>query len=120
MVATLGGTGTLHGVVLGAVGVRRACGTQLSNLSPRYWQLGLGLVLMASVLVLRGGIAGGLARLRRRRGAVTAPALQTRGLEVRFGSFTAVGGVDLSVAPGARHALIGPNGAGKTTLRPLR
>ena len=66
MVATLGGTGTLHGVVLGAVGF----GTlrdYLSNLSPQYWHLGLGLVLMASVLVLRGGIAGGLSRLRWRR-----------------------------------------------------
>jgi ABC-type branched-subunit amino acid transport system ATPase component len=28
----------------------------------------------------------------------------------------AVDGVDLAIAPGARHALIGPNGAGKTTL----
>ena len=43
-------------------------------------------------------------------------ALQSRGLDVRFKSFVAVGGVDLSVMPGARHALIGPNGAGKTTL----
>ena len=63
MVTTLGGTGTLHGVVLGAIGF----GTlrdQLSSLSPRYWNLGLGLMLMASVLVLRGGIAGGLSRLR--------------------------------------------------------
>ena len=47
---------------------------------------------------------------------MTPPALQTRGLEVKFGNFTAVGGVDLAVAPGARHALIGPNGAGKTTF----
>jgi branched-chain amino acid transport system ATP-binding protein len=44
------------------------------------------------------------------------PALETRGLEVRFGRFVAVGGVDLAVTPGSRHALIGPNGAGKTTF----
>ena len=44
------------------------------------------------------------------------PVLETRGLTRRFGGFTAVDGVDLSLAPGARHALIGPNGAGKTTL----
>ena len=64
MVATLGGTGVMHGVVLGAAAfgyVRDA----LSNLSPKYWQLALGLVLMASVLFVRGGIAGGLARLAR-------------------------------------------------------
>ena len=47
---------------------------------------------------------------------MTAPALEARGLEVHFGSFVAVGGVDLAIPPGARHALIGPNGAGKTTL----
>jgi branched-chain amino acid transport system ATP-binding protein len=33
-----------------------------------------------------------------------------------FGALRAVDGVDLAVAPGARHALIGPNGAGKSTL----
>jgi branched-chain amino acid transport system permease protein len=64
MVATLGGTGHIHGVVLGAA----AFGTikdQLSTVSPKYWHLGLGLVLMASVFVMRGGIAGGLASLGR-------------------------------------------------------
>ncbi|CDM24179.1 ABC transporter ATP-binding protein [Castellaniella defragrans] len=44
------------------------------------------------------------------------PVLQTHGLVRRFGGFVATDNVDLSVAPGARHALIGPNGAGKTTL----
>ena len=44
------------------------------------------------------------------------PALQTKGLSVSFGQFTAVDDVNFSVAPGARHALIGPNGAGKTTF----
>jgi branched-chain amino acid transport system ATP-binding protein len=59
---------------------------------------------------------------------VNAPALNTRDLVKTFGTFAAVGGVDLAIAPGARHALIGPNGAGKTTfinlltgvLRPTR
>ena len=43
-------------------------------------------------------------------------ALQTIGLEKRFGGIRATDGVSLALQPGARHALIGPNGAGKTTL----
>ncbi|MEU9304557.1 ABC transporter ATP-binding protein [Streptomyces sp. NPDC048269] len=34
----------------------------------------------------------------------------------KFGSFTAVDDVSLTVRAGARHAIIGPNGAGKSTL----
>ncbi|MCO1657823.1 ABC transporter ATP-binding protein [Pseudonocardia humida] len=43
-------------------------------------------------------------------------ALRCSGLRRSFGALAAVDGVDLEVAPGARHALIGPNGAGKSTL----
>jgi len=60
MMATLGGSGSLSGVVLGAAtfGYLKDA---LSALSPKYWHLGLGIVLMLSVFVLRNGIAGGLA-----------------------------------------------------------
>ena len=33
----------------------------------------------------------------------------------RYGNFTAVDGISLSVAPGQIHGFLGPNGAGKTT-----
>jgi ABC-2 type transport system ATP-binding protein len=45
-----------------------------------------------------------------------APALAVRGLQKRYGSVVALGGVDLTVAPGELVGLIGANGAGKSTL----
>jgi branched-chain amino acid transport system ATP-binding protein len=47
---------------------------------------------------------------------MTTPVLACAGVSRSFGALRAVAGVDLEVAPGARHALIGPNGAGKSTL----
>ncbi len=43
-------------------------------------------------------------------------ALAARGVDKRFGSLVVAADVNLTLSPGARHALIGPNGAGKTTL----
>ncbi|HEV2555327.1 MAG TPA: ABC transporter ATP-binding protein [Bosea sp. (in: a-proteobacteria)] len=42
-------------------------------------------------------------------------ALVVRGLVKRFGGFTAVNDLDLTVRRGELYALLGPNGAGKTT-----
>jgi ABC-type multidrug transport system ATPase subunit len=42
--------------------------------------------------------------------------IETRGLVKRFGSVTAVDGIDLAVDEGSRYGLLGPNGSGKTTL----
>jgi ABC-2 type transport system ATP-binding protein len=44
------------------------------------------------------------------------PALSVRGLEKRYGSVKALGGVDLHVDEGELVGLLGPNGAGKSTL----
>jgi branched-chain amino acid transport system ATP-binding protein len=44
------------------------------------------------------------------------PLLQVSGITKRFGGFTALDRVDLSVWPGERLGLIGPNGSGKSTL----
>jgi len=43
-------------------------------------------------------------------------ALAVTRLSKSFGGLRAVQQIDLSLAPGERHAIIGPNGAGKTTL----
>jgi ABC-2 type transport system ATP-binding protein len=43
-------------------------------------------------------------------------AFRLTGLTKRFGDFTAVDGVELSIPAGSFYGLVGPNGAGKTTL----
>src|SRR2546427_9569610 len=44
------------------------------------------------------------------------PAVRVGGVVKRFGSTTALAGVDLEVPEGIVFSLLGPNGAGKTTL----
>jgi len=102
-----------------------------------------GLGAIHALSTARGGIAGDVARRRARRrprpgapetparatrpaaaqrpgtarpGPAAGPALEVRGLAVRYGSVVALDGVDLVVRRGAVAALIGANGAGKSTL----
>jgi ABC-2 type transport system ATP-binding protein len=44
-----------------------------------------------------------------------APAIVTANLTKRYGSVTALDGIDLVVPPGVTYGFLGPNGAGKTT-----
>ncbi|MGA2764458.1 MAG: ABC transporter ATP-binding protein [Spirochaetia bacterium] len=41
--------------------------------------------------------------------------IQTRALVKRYGTFTAVDGIDLHIRPGEIYGFLGPNGAGKTS-----
>jgi branched-chain amino acid transport system ATP-binding protein len=47
---------------------------------------------------------------------MTAAALELDGLRKSFGKTEIIRGLNLSIAPGERHAVIGPNGAGKSTM----
>ncbi|GLI01118.1 ABC transporter [Phytohabitans aurantiacus] len=49
------------------------------------------------------------------RGVATEPLIHARGLVKRFGSFTAVDGIDVDVQPGEAFGFLGPNGAGKSS-----
>jgi lipooligosaccharide transport system ATP-binding protein len=51
--------------------------------------------------------------------SVSAPVIQLRGVVKRFGSITAVDGLDLDVPAGICLGLLGPNGAGKSTTMRL-
>src|ERR1700753_3668318 len=42
-------------------------------------------------------------------------AIEVRAVEKRFGNVSIIRDLNLTVAPGERHAIIGPNGAGKST-----
>lgn len=64
MMTAIGGTGSIPGVVLGAT-LFAWLKDALSAFSPKYWHLGIGIVLMASVFVLPDGLAGLPARIGR-------------------------------------------------------
>src|SRR5258706_14584075 len=84
LILIIGGTGYLYGGLIGAL-IYRLLQDYLSDLTARYWQFWIGLLLLALVIVGRGRIGGGghfvekqVARALRRRGT-TPPADHGRG-----------------------------------------
>ena len=67
MILILGGIGRLYGALLGTI-VFLLAHHFLANLNPVYWQFWIGLLLIAIVMLARGGIMGGLALLDARLG----------------------------------------------------
>ena len=59
VMVVLGGVGRLYGALVGAT-LFMVAQDRLSGLDPMYWQLWLGLILVATVLFARGGVLGGL------------------------------------------------------------
>jgi len=66
------------------------------------------------VLLLSSGFHRFFRRAYHHRTMAT-PLIHARGLTKRFGSFTAVDGIDFDVYPGEAFGFLGPNGAGKTS-----
>jgi branched-chain amino acid transport system permease protein len=110
--------------------------------TPGLAAIGLGLILLATMVALPGGLTGGreageLEPLRRRLRSLvlsTPPAaaatdqarpqptrgsagtLRAEGISLAFSGLHVLRGVELALPPGEALGLIGPNGAGKTTL----
>ena len=64
MMLILGGAGWLYGAFVGAV-LYMVLQNELAKISPEFWQFGIGLSLVAVVLVVRRGAFGGLPNFRR-------------------------------------------------------
>ncbi len=127
-VAAVGGFESLWGAIVGATFLTLAPEALRHTAAPTIALFVAPAALLLTVLVRPSGIASlGRSRSRHRPRAdrpaehsepdpVTGEPLVVEGLQVHYGNFTAVDGVDISAAPGEVVALIGPNGAGKTTV----
>jgi branched-chain amino acid transport system permease protein len=143
----IGGRATLVGPALGVLVINYGQ-QELSGVLLTTWQLALGIVLVAVVVIAPQGLYAVLTQFRAGSGggqlgfasnstgeasqANASPprsrppdeqpprseveALRLTGVTCRFGTFTALEDVDVTVRAGELVGLIGPNGAGKSTL----
>jgi branched-chain amino acid transport system permease protein len=110
--------------------------------TPGLAAIGVGLILLVTMVALPGGLSGGreageiepIRRRLRSRALSTSPAvtatdqarprsargsagdLRAEGVSLSFSGLHVLRGVELALPPGETLGLIGPNGAGKTTL----